>query len=81
LQLLFLLTPIMWMPESVRGKAVSFLLDFNPFYYLLVIVREPLLGHPPDVFIWLIAGAISLTSFLAGHVLYGRFRHRVAYWL
>jgi len=81
LQLLFLLTPIMWMPESVRGKSVSPLLDFNPFYYLLEIVRGPLLSKPPEVYIWLVAGGLSLISLLAGHALYGRFHHRVAYWL
>ena len=81
LQLLFLLTPIMWKPESVRGKSVSALLDFNPFYYLLEIVRGPLLGQPPDAYTWLIAFGFALASLLAGHALYGRFRHRVAYWL
>jgi ABC-type polysaccharide/polyol phosphate export permease len=81
LQLLFLLTPIMWMPESLRGKSVSFLLDYNPFYYLVAIVREPLLGREPDAYIWLVACGIALISFLTGHVFYGRFRHRIAYWL
>jgi len=81
LQLLFLLTPIMWTADSVRGKAVSVLLDVNPFFYLLEIVREPLLGHSPEPYIWIGASGISLTSLLIGHALYGRFRHRVAYWL
>ena len=81
LQLLFLLTPIMWMPNSVRGKAVSVLLDVNPFYYFVEIVRGPLLGQPPGAYIWLMATILSLASLLVGHVFYGRFHHRVAYWL
>ena len=81
LQLLFLLTPIMWTADSVRGKAVSILLDINPFYYLLEIVREPLLGRTPAGSTWLVACGFSLATFLIGHALYGRFRHRVAYWL
>jgi ABC-2 type transport system permease protein len=81
LQLLFLLTPVMWTPESIRGKSVSVLLDFNPFYYLMEIVRGPLLGYPPEAYVWLIAGGVSLASLLAGHALYGRYRHRVAFWL
>jgi len=81
LQLLFLLTPIMWTADSVRGKAVSILLDINPFYHLLEIVRDPLLGKTPETYTWITAGSFSLASFLIGHALYGRFRHRVAYWL
>ena len=81
LQLLFLLTPIMWMPDSVRGKAVGLLVDFNPFYYLVEVVRGPLLGRPPALEEWLIATGAALASMLAGHALYGRFRHRIAYWL
>lgn len=81
LQLLFLLTPIMWTSDSIRGKAVSVLLDVNPFFYLLEVVREPLLGHSPEPYIWIGASGVSLASLLIGHALYGRFRHRVAYWL
>ena len=81
LQLLFLLTPIIWTPDSIRGKAVSVLLDFNPFYYLVEIVRGPLLGDPPAAHVWMVAGVFSFVSLMAGHALYGRFQHRVAYWL
>jgi ABC-type polysaccharide/polyol phosphate export permease len=81
LQLLFLVTPIMWTASSLHGKSVSILLDINPFYYLIEIVRGPLLGQPPDVYVWIAASIFSLTSFLIGHALYGHFRHRVAYWL
>ena len=81
LQLVFLLTPIIWMPSSVRGKATSALLDFNPFYYLVEVVRGPLLNAPPDWLMWLLAVATALASLLIGHAFYGRFQHRVAYWL
>jgi ABC-type polysaccharide/polyol phosphate export permease len=81
LQLLFLITPIMWSANSLRGKAVSILLDINPFYYLIEIVRAPLLGQSTEIYIWIVASVFSLASFLIGHALYGHFRHRVAYWL
>lgn len=81
LQLLFLLTPIIWTADSVRGRSISVLLDFNPFYYLLEVVRGPLLGDVPPAHAWSVACAIALVSLLAGHALYGRFQHRVAYWL
>jgi len=81
LQLLFLLTPIMWTPDSVRGKTASILIDVNPFYYLLEVFRGPLLGEPPALIVWLIAIGCALVSVLVGHTLYARFQHRIAYWL
>ncbi len=42
LQILFFLTPVIWRKEDLPGKAI--LVDFNPFYHLIEIVRAPLLG-------------------------------------
>ena len=81
LQLLFLLTPIIWMPSSLRGKATSALVDYNPLYYLIEVVRGPLLGSPPGLGVWLGALAAAIASMLLGLTIYGRFRHRIAYWL
>lgn len=41
-----LLTPIVWKPEML-GK-YSYLVQFNPFYHLIDIVRAPILGRYPD---------------------------------
>jgi ABC-2 type transport system permease protein len=81
LQLVFLLTPIIWTPDSLRGKPLSFLIDFNPMYNVIEVARGPVLGHPPDMVVWLAAICSALISVLIGVVMYGRFYHRVAYWL
>ncbi len=81
IQLLFLITPIMWMPESLRGAVAAPVLLFNPFYYLIEIVRGPLLGAPPSAAVWSIAILSAAFSLLIGLGFYARFRHRVAYWL
>lgn len=81
LQLLFLLTPIIWQPNSLRGKSTSLLMDFNPLYHLIEVVRGPLLGHPPSGWVWLGATCSALLALLLGIAVFGRFRHRVAYWL
>jgi ABC-type polysaccharide/polyol phosphate export permease len=44
-QLCFFLTPVLWPAD--RLAASSFLLDYNPFYHLIELLRAPLLGHPP----------------------------------
>lgn len=81
LQLLFLLTPIVWKPDSLRGKPVSFLMDFNPMYQLIEVVRGPILGQAPYPVVWLAAACSAVVSLSIGLAMYGRFRHRVAYWL
>jgi ABC-type polysaccharide/polyol phosphate export permease len=81
LQLLFLLTPIIWTPDSLRGKPLSFLMDFNPMYQVIEVARGPVLGHAPDVVVWVAAICTALISLLIGLAMYGRFSHRVAYWL
>jgi ABC-2 type transport system permease protein len=81
MSLLFLLTPIIWLPGSVRSPGIDLVVFANPFYYLVEIVRQPLLGGIPDVRTWLAATAIAVISLLAGLALHARFRHRVVYWL
>ena len=81
MSLLFLLTPIIWMPGSVRSPWIDLVVYANPFHYLVEIVRQPLLGGVPDLRMWLSATAIALISLLVGIGLHARLRHRVVYWL
>lgn len=81
MSLLFLLTPIIWMPGSVRSPGLDLVVQANPLHYLVEIVRQPLLGAAPDLSVWLTATAIALASLLAGVAFHARFRHRVVYWL
>jgi len=81
LQLAFLLTPIIWPAEAMSGRRAVILLDLNPVYYLLEAVRSPLLGEPTTLRIWGIAAAVAVASFGIGLFIYGRYRHRIPYWL
>lgn len=79
--LLFFLTPIIWLPGAARSSRIDAVLHGNPFYYLVEIVRQPLLGHVPDLQVWLIAVALATISILIGTAFHARYRYRVAYWL
>ena len=81
LQVLFYLTPIMWMPQSLPKAAAVYLLDFNPAYHLLEIVRAPLLGHLPSAVNWGVSGAMAVSGWAVAVLVYGRCRRRIAYWL
>ncbi len=79
IQFLFFLTPIIWYPEQIRFGAE--ILKFNPVTYMLMIVRDPILGRPVEIQTWIIAIGLSATSLISGSLMYLRFRRRIAYWV
>jgi ABC-2 type transport system permease protein len=81
LQLIFLLTPIMWQAKSVKGSATSYVADFNPVNHLIVIVREPLLNQAPTSASWAISGVVAAGSLALGMAFYARYRRRVPFWV
>jgi len=81
LQILFYLTPIMWMPTLLPARANLYLLDCNPVFYLLEIVRAPLLGQLPTLNNWVISMALTFMGWIIALFFYSRYKDRIAYWL
>lgn len=80
-QVLFYLTPIVWLPEALPAEARSIILGFNPFHHMMQVMRQPLLGQAPTLQEWGIAGALALVFVVVGTLTYARFRTRLAFWL
>jgi ABC-type polysaccharide/polyol phosphate export permease len=78
---LYFITPIMWKPWLLSGVEGERLLDWNPFYHLVNLVRAPLLGQFPDPLNWMVAGGMAIGGWLFALLFFGRFRNRIAYWL
>lgn len=81
LQVVFYLTPIMWLPSLLPSRAGAYMLDLNPFYHFIEIVRAPLLGKEPSLTNWLVSIAIAVVGWIVTLMLFGRYRRRIAYWL
>lgn len=81
LQVAYFVTPIMWLPNLLPGRASLYLLDMNPLYHLIEIVRAPLLGAAPTLMNWCASLGLALVGWLVALALYGRYRNRIAYWL
>lgn len=79
IQFLFFLTPIIWYPEQIRFGAM--VLKFNPVAYMLIVVRDPILGRSVEIQTWIIAACLSAASLVAGAFMYVRFRRRIAFWV
>lgn len=79
LQLTFFISPILWSPNSIKD---SFLfLKYNPIYYLLNIVREPLMGEVNDINSYLIIFSLILFLFLFFLFLYYKARNKIIFWI
>jgi ABC-type polysaccharide/polyol phosphate export permease len=82
LRLFFFLTPILWVPhQDVRGPMVDAALYVNPFYYMVEVVRAPLVyGKIPILEISVLLAVLPLGWLLAGFV-YMRTKRSIALWL
>ena len=78
-QIAFFLTPIIWKPELLPERAL--LLDLNPFFHFVEVVRAPLLGHVPGLTSWFAALGITLGGWLVTLVMYRHFHWRIPYWV
>ncbi len=81
LQIVFYLTPIIWMPDLLPQRASLYLLDINPAYHLLEIIRAPLLGQLPTALNWGVAFFSAIGGWLITIIFYNCYKNRIAYWL
>jgi lipopolysaccharide transport system permease protein len=81
LQVVFYVTPIVWMPQQMEHRASLYVLNANPFYHFMEIVRAPLLGNAPNMENWLVSIGVCVVGWVVTLLLFGRYRRRIAYWL
>ncbi len=79
-QVLFFVTPIIWKIEQL-SPARQHLIHLNPFFYLLELMREPLLGRDPALVVWAGAVGMAVVGLAVALFMLGKLRHRVTYWL
>ena len=75
----FFVTPIIWMPELVPARAA--VLEFNPFYHLVEVVRAPLLGKVPALSSWIAVLCMTIGGWVLAFAFFRRYRWRIAYWV
>jgi lipopolysaccharide transport system permease protein len=79
MQIAFYVSAVMFKPEFL-GKRGWFLL-YDPFFTLLQIVREPLLGVIPGYATYVSALAFSIMLCALAWYTFLRVRHRIAFWV
>lgn len=81
LQIVFYVTPIIWMPKALPARASLMVLDPNPAYHLMQIVRAPLMNEAPTLLNWSVSIGIAVIGWVAAIAMFNKYRSRVAYWL
>lgn len=81
LQILYFITPIIWMPNSIQKKVDISIVEYNPVYHLIEILRAPLLGSQAPLASYIIISIICLLGWCVTMITLGTFKRRIAYWL
>ncbi|MCW0215659.1 MAG: ABC transporter permease [Pseudonocardia sp.] len=84
-QLLFYLTPIVWSVDILSDNPAvaerAQLVELNPIFHFVEILRRPLLGQATEWRYWLVVGVITIVGWTAGLICMRNYRARVAYWV
>ncbi|MBC6402094.1 MAG: ABC transporter permease [Hyphomonadaceae bacterium] len=85
-RVVFLATPIIWIPGGFRSgsrrrQLVAPFVDYNPFYHYLELMRAPLLGNEITTYTWTFVGVSTTVVVLTAILMYRRFAHLVVFWI
>ena len=82
MQIVFYLTPIMWNPAMLMHRGLAFtLIEINPFFSIVEIMRGPLLGQPVELNVWHMALGYSTILIALAFLVFTRARPRIPYWV
>ena len=67
--LIFLITPIFWDP-NILSKKKFFIIELNPFFHFIEILRKPLLSETPNLVNFLYVLFFTLLNIILAYVTY-----------
>jgi lipopolysaccharide transport system permease protein len=78
--ILFFMTPVFWMTDHISGpRAVIF--KYNPFYYMVNLVRKPMLGNWPSMMDWTVCGLVLVAGWLLMLLALNHFKPKIPHWV
>ena len=79
-QLAFFLSPIVWRAEQLPAQR-HFWMMFNPFAWMIDLVRAPLLHQTPQLYSWPLLLGLTISACAAAVLVYSSCRHRISHWV
>ena len=80
MHLTFFITPIFWNISVLNGNRL-FLVEWNPIYYLIELLRAPLLGDTSAMGHYFVVINIFLSGILLFYFVHKKIRYRLAFYL
>lgn len=78
--LIMFATPIMWTVDRLPENR-QLIASLNPFYHMLSLVREPILGKIPSLESYGIILSLLIVGFSLSLWAYKKFIHRIVFWM
>lgn len=82
LQLIFYLTPIIWMTEQVKDNIyINTFMNYNPFYYIIMALRSIIEGNiMMHTHVWILL-IMAIGGFIITFLVFSFSYKRIAFWL
>jgi ABC-type polysaccharide/polyol phosphate export permease len=81
IQITMFVTPIFWPADKLVGMRRIIYVGLNPFYHLMVIIRNPLMGLLPPLNSIFAVMLITVMGWTVTYFAFSFFRKRIAYWV
>jgi len=80
MQVLFYVTPVIFPAELLRQRGLGLVIDLNPMYHLLEVVRTPFLsGKPADPSSYWLGGLVIVSLLIVAGAVIVHYRQRIVF--
>lgn len=76
----FLITPIIWDRLHI-GSGMRWIVDFNPFYHMIEVLRRPMLGTLPSLESSVVVLGLAIVSLVFGEWFFRRYARPIPFWV
>jgi ABC-2 type transport system permease protein/lipopolysaccharide transport system permease protein len=74
----FFATPVFWHPQTLGVE--RWVVDVNPLFAALDVIRAPLLGVAPSPYSWPVLLTTTVLGSAVSFLFFARWRARISYW-
>lgn len=80
LQVIFYLTPIIWSTDIADGRYFDLLINLNPFYHMIELVRSPILSSE-NYSSFIIVFIINMVGTFFSYFFFKKYENKIIFWV